>query len=32
VIKEDMFWEIIEQLKALGAESLLVTDIEKMVL
>jgi ATP phosphoribosyltransferase len=32
VIKEDMFWEIIEQLKSLGAESLLVTDIEKMVL
>lgn len=32
VIKEDMFWDKIEQLKSLGAESLLVTDIEKMVL
>ncbi len=31
-IKEDMFWEMIEQLKNAGAESLLVTDIEKMIL
>ncbi len=32
VIKEDTFWEIIEQLKAAGAQGLLVTDIEKMIL
>jgi len=32
VIKEDIFWEVIEQLKDAGAESLLVTDIEKMIL
>jgi ATP phosphoribosyltransferase len=32
VIKEDTFWEIIQQLKEAGAESLLVTDIEKMIL
>ncbi|MDD3715733.1 MAG: ATP phosphoribosyltransferase [Candidatus Marinimicrobia bacterium] len=32
VIKEDKFWEIIQQLKDAGAESLLVTDIEKMIL
>jgi ATP phosphoribosyltransferase len=32
VIKEDMFWDVIEQLKDAGAESLLVTDIEKMIL
>lgn len=32
VIKEDTFWDIIEQLKAAGAESLLVTDIEQMIL
>lgn len=32
VIKEDMFWDVIKQLKDAGAESLLVTDIEKMIL
>ncbi len=32
VISEDDFWEIIEKLKALGAEGILVVPIEKMVL
>ncbi len=32
VINEDIFWDVIEQLKDAGAESLLVTDIEKMIL
>ncbi len=32
VIQEDRFWELIQQLKEAGAESLLVTDIEKMIL
>lgn len=32
VIKENKFWDIIEQLKKAGAESLLVTDIEQMIL
>jgi len=32
VIKEDEFWEIIEQLKAAGAEGILVVPIEKMIL
>jgi ATP phosphoribosyltransferase len=32
VIKEKKFWEIIGQLKALGAEGLLVVPIEKMIL
>jgi len=32
VIKEDTFWEIIEQLKDLGAEGILVLEIEKMIL
>jgi len=32
VIKEDTFWDIIEQLKALGAEGILVLEIEKMIL
>lgn len=32
VIKEDTFWEIIEQLKAKGAEGILVLEIEKMIL
>lgn len=32
VIKEDDFWEIIEQLKDLGAEGILVIPIEKMIL
>ncbi|MGV0755654.1 ATP phosphoribosyltransferase [Empedobacter brevis] len=32
VIKEDAFWDIIEQLKSLGAEGILVLEIEKMIL
>jgi len=32
VIKEQEFWEIIEQLKAAGAEGILVVPIEKMIL
>jgi ATP phosphoribosyltransferase len=32
VIQEDDFWNIIDQLKALGAEGILVAPIEKMVL
>lgn len=32
VIKEDTFWEIIEQLKEFGAEGILVLEIEKMIL
>ncbi|MBQ0029698.1 MAG: ATP phosphoribosyltransferase [Bacteroidales bacterium] len=32
VIAEDSFWEIINQLKALGAEGILVVPIEKMIL
>lgn len=32
VIEEDKFWDIIQQLKEAGAESLLVTNIEKMIL
>lgn len=32
VIKEDRFWDIIEQLKNLGAEGILVLEIEKMIL
>lgn len=32
VIEEDSFWEIISQLKALGAEGILVVPIEKMIL
>ena len=32
VIKEDRFWEIISELKDLGAEGILVAPIEKMVL
>ena len=31
VIEEDMFWEIIGKLKALGAEGILVIPIEKMI-
>lgn len=31
VIKEDDFWEVIDQLKSLGAEGILVAPIEKMV-
>ncbi|MFY7730943.1 MAG: hypothetical protein ACOVRN_15600, partial [Flavobacterium sp.] len=26
------FWDIIDQLKALGAEGILVTNVEKMIL
>jgi ATP phosphoribosyltransferase len=32
VLREDTFWEIIEQLKAAGAEGILVIPIEKMIL
>ena len=32
VVKEDEFWDIIEQLKNLGAQGILVVPIEKMVL
>lgn len=32
VIDEKTFWEEIDELKALGAEGILVTDIEKMIL
>ncbi len=31
VIKEDDFWEVIEKLKTLGAEGILVVPIEKMI-
>ncbi|MEY3678642.1 MAG: hypothetical protein RI924_783 [Bacteroidota bacterium] len=31
VVKEDTFWEVIDQLKALGAEGILVIPIEKMI-
>lgn len=31
VIKEDTFWEVIDQLKAAGAQGILVVPIEKMV-
>ena len=32
VLDEKQFWEIVGQLKALGAEGILVTPIEKMIL
>lgn len=32
VIKEDRFWEVLDELKAYGAEGILVAPIEKMVL
>jgi ATP phosphoribosyltransferase len=32
VVKEDEFWDIIDQLKALGAQGILVINIEKMVI
>ncbi|EMR04837.1 ATP phosphoribosyltransferase [Cesiribacter andamanensis] len=32
VIQEDEFWEVIDQLKAAGAEGILVVPIEKMIL
>ena len=31
VIKEDDYWEIIEKLKDLGAEGILIIPIEKMI-
>ncbi len=32
VINQDMFWEVIDELKQVGAEGILVCPIEKMVL
>ena len=32
VVKEDQFWDVIDQLKGFGAEGILVIPIEKMVL
>ncbi len=32
VIEEDAFWDVIEQLKQIGAEGILVVPIEKMIL
>jgi ATP phosphoribosyltransferase len=32
VVKEDQFWDIIDQLKTLGAQGILVIPIEKMIL
>ncbi|MCH2224627.1 MAG: ATP phosphoribosyltransferase [Crocinitomicaceae bacterium] len=32
VVQEDQFWDIIDQLKELGAEGILVSPIEKMIL
>lgn len=32
VVKEDEFWDVIDKLKALGAQGILVVPIEKMVL
>lgn len=32
VIREDKFWEVIGQLKKIGAQGILVTDIEKLIL
>jgi ATP phosphoribosyltransferase len=32
VIDKDTFWEVIDQLKEVGAEGILVCPIEKMVL
>jgi ATP phosphoribosyltransferase len=32
VINEDLFWDVIDQLKAAGAEGILVCPIQKMVL
>lgn len=31
VIEENQFWEVTEQLKAAGAEGILVVPIEKMI-
>ena len=32
VVREDVFWEVLEQLKAAGAQGILVTPIERMIL
>jgi len=32
VINEDLFWDVIDELKAAGAEGILICPIEKMVL
>lgn len=32
VVKEDEFWEVIDNLKSLGAEGILVSPIEKMII
>jgi len=32
VVKEDVFWDVIDQLKGLGAQGVLVLNIEKMVI
>ena len=32
VISEDRFWEIIDQLKAVGAQGILIIPIQKMIL
>lgn len=32
VIKEDEFWDVIDQLKSMGAEGILVVPIEKMII
>ena len=32
VVNEDVFWDVIEKLKALGAEGILVVPIEKMIM
>lgn len=32
VVNEDVFWDVIEKLKALGAEGILVVPIEKMII
>ncbi|RYD92859.1 MAG: ATP phosphoribosyltransferase [Sphingobacteriales bacterium] len=32
VVKEDAFWDIIDQLKVLGAEGILIINVEKMIL
>ena len=32
VVNENVFWDVIEKLKALGAEGILVVPIEKMII
>ena len=32
VVKEDEFWDVIDQLKSLGAQGILVVPIEKMII